>query len=331
MQPGTKHSGGARRGPRACLATLVVLLAAAVPALAAPAAGATGSRAQAPAGTLDAARERAEVAKVERYWTPARMRNARPLDLAVNSQGQVERQVRNVLAEATTSFQRVPTPEVPPFSVNGRIFVRLGGLAGFCSGTAINSPTRQLVLTAGHCVNSGGEGGRRGVWANYLQFVPAFTGGLAPYGAFVARRSAIYAPKQWTQHANPGFDLGAFLTQPNAEGANVADAVGGGAAIVMGATRHQQFQAFGYPGETKHMQYCNSPYIGDDVLSYSFPGPPTLGIRCRWAPGASGGAWLIGDGTQINGITSYLHVENKRNAYGPYFSQATVGNLVRGL
>lgn len=314
------------------MASLIALLAAAAPASAAPVAQTpTGSRAHAPAGPFDAVRERAAAARVERYWTPARMRSARPLDLAMNSQGEIERHVRAALVEATTSFQRVPTPEVPPFSVNGRIFVRLGGLAGFCSGTAINSPTRQLVLTAGHCVNTGPEGGPGGIWANFLQFVPGFTGGVAPFGAFVARRSAIYAPKQWTKHGNPGFDLGAFLTQPNTEGVNVADAVGGGATIVTDISRREQFQAFGYPGETKHMQRCSSPYIGDDVLSYPLPGPPTLGIRCRWAPGASGGAWLIGDGTQINGITSYLHPENKRRTYGPYFSGATVGRLVRGL
>ncbi len=79
------------------------------------------------------------------------------------------------------------------------------------------------------------------------------------------------------------------------------------------------------------MQGCRSQYRGDDALSYPFPGPPTLAIGCRWAPGASGGGWLIGDGSQINGITTYLHFNNKSRTYGPYFSQETVGKLVKGL
>ena len=90
---------------------------------------------------------------------------------------------------------------------------------------------------------------KRSVWSDYLQFVPAYNGGVAPFGSFVARRNEIYAPKQWTKHGNPDFDIGAFLTLPNAEGVNVADAVGGGATIVIDLTRHQTFQTFGYPGE----------------------------------------------------------------------------------
>ena len=70
---------------------------------------------------------------------------------------------------------------------------------------------------------------------------------------------------------------------------------------------------------------------GDDRLSFPLPGPPTLGIRCHWAPGASGGGWLIGDGTQIDGLNSYLYLGNASHTYGPYFSQETVGGLVEGL
>jgi hypothetical protein len=317
---------GTRRRPARLLAGPLALLAAILAcggsALAAP-------RAQAGDGA-SASSERAEVARVLRYWTPARMRSARPLDLVLDGAGRSKLRFGQAPA-ATASFLTVSTPEVPPYSVNGRIFVRQGKLQGYCSGTAINSPTRQLVLTAGHCVNSGPRKGGHSVWSNFLEFVPAYTGGVAPFGAFVAKRGAIYAPKPWSKQGNPDFDMGAFLTHPNAEGVSVADAVGGGATIVMDLSRQQTFQTFGYPGETKRMQNCNSPYIGDDALTYPFPGPPTLGIRCHWAPGASGGGWLIAEGTQINGINTYLHLTNKSRTYGPYFSQETVGKLVTGL
>ena len=79
------------------------------------------------------------------------------------------------------------------------------------------------------------------------------------------------------------------------------------------------------------MQGCQSPYRGDDRLTFPFPGPPTMRIDCRWAPGASGGGWLIGDGSQINGVTAYLHVNDKRHTFGPYFTGETVGKLTRGL
>lgn len=276
------------------------------------------------------AHERAAVSRVLRYWTPARMRSARPLDLVLDGSGRASLRLGHPAAAAGASFLAVEEPEAPPNSVNGRIFVKQGTLRGYCSGTAIDSPTRQLVLTAGHCVNSGHLNGHT-TWSQYLEFVPAYSGGGAPFGAFVSKRSAIFAPQQWTKGGNPDFDLGAFLTHPNKRGLNVADAVGGGATIALDRSRRQSFRTFGYPGNVQRMQGCSSPYAGDDSLTFPLAGPPTMGIRCHWAPGASGGGWLIDEGAEIDGLTSYLHLGNRSHTYGPYFSEETVGKLVRGL
>lgn len=274
--------------------------------------------------------ERAAVARVRRYWTPARMASARPLNLVVDGSGRARLHAGRPAPLAGASFLPVAEPEAPPFAANGRVFVKQGNLRGYCSGTAIDSPTRQLVLTAGHCVDSGRLGGRS-VWSRYLLFVPAYTAGRAPFGSFVSKRSHILAPRQWTRHGNPHFDIGAFLTHPNGQGVNVADAVGGGAAIALDLPRTQRFRTFAYPGNARRMQECNSPYLGPDALFFRLPGPQTLSIRCHWAPGASGGGWLIGDGTEIDGLTSYLHLGKRSRTYGPYFSAETVGALVEGL
>jgi V8-like Glu-specific endopeptidase len=275
---------------------------------------------------------RAHAERVERYWTPARMRSARPLEMTVAADGSTHLGLGAAEpAGATASFNPVATPEVLPFAVNGRIFLRQGKDRAFCSGTAINSPTRQLVLTAGHCVGSGPEEGHPNVRSSFLEFVPAYTGGVAPFGVFVAQTGKVFALKDWTKQGNPDFDMGVFLTNPNAEGVNVADAVGGGATIVADLSRHQTFQTFGYPGETQHMQGCQSPYVGDDILTNPFPGPPTMGVHCHWAPGASGGAWLIENGTEVDGITTYLHLNDKSRTYSPFFSAETIGKLTAGL
>ncbi len=249
------------------------------------------------------------------------MRRAAPLDTA-----------RWPAEAASASFAPVEEPTTAPYAVNGRLFIKQGGKLGFCSATAINSPTRRLVLTAGHCVNSGPRG-RRGTsaWSRYLEFVPAYSNGVAPFGAFVAHRNAVFAPRQWVKWANPNFDVGAILTAPNAEGVNVADAVGGGAAIVTERARQEQFQTFGYPGRRRWMQGCESPYVGDDSRTYLLPGPPTIAIRCHWSPGASGGGWLIDEGTAIDGLTSYGKLSDRVHTFGPYFSQRNVGRLVAGL
>jgi len=137
--------------------------------------------------------------------------------------------------------------------------------------------------------------------------------------------------QQWVKFGNPNFDVGAVVVTPNAEGVNVADAVGGGVEIATDLSRRQLFRTFGYPGESRVLQGCQSPYVGDDVLTYRIPGPPTLTIHCHWAPGASGGGWLINEGTMINGLTSYGKETDRRHTFGPYFSGSNVGRLVAGL
>ena len=273
----------------------------------------------------------AHIARVTRYWTPARMRNARPLDRRWAENVAIS-DVFGPSAVATASYATVPDPTVPPFTANGRIFVRQGGRTGFCSGTAINSPTRQLVLTAGHCVNSGPvDGTQWSFWSTYLEFVPAYTDGQAPFGAFVAQRGAVYALSPWARRGNPNFDMGAFLVYPNAAAQNVADAVGGGATIAFGLSRHQQFQTFGYPNRIGLMQQCDSPYVGSDRTTNRLGGKPTMGIRCHWNPGASGGGWLIDGGTTVNGLTSYGRRRDRIHTFSPYFHGGNAGKLVAEL
>jgi V8-like Glu-specific endopeptidase len=262
-----------------------------------------------------------EAARALAYWTPARRRSAEPLDRT----GEAD-PLRLV------DFSPVTDATQPPFTVNGRIFVRQGRKDGYCSGTAINSPSRRLVLTAGHCVNSGPRGIRgTNSWSRFLEFIPAYTDGTAPFGTFVAERPEVYAPKPWVKQGNPNFDMGAILTMPNASGVNVADAVGGGATVGFDLSRQEQFQTFGYPGKVRRLQQCESPSTGEDKLTRQIPGPATVRIRCHWLPGASGGGWLIENETMIDGLTSYGRNHDLVHTYGPYFSSANVGSLVAGF
>lgn len=310
--------------PRRAAMTLAVLLGLLAVGILAPAASQAAGVLTGPSSVTPA--------EVEKFWTPQRMANAVPLEMRVDGKGGAHPFAGKPEApRAAASNARVKTPEIAPYAVNGRVFVRQGRLQGFCSGTAINSPTRRLVLTAGHCVNSGPDlEGNAGAWSQFLEFVPAYSGGAAPFGAFPLQGRPRALP-EWVKTGNPDFDMGVFLARPNSEGVNVADAVGGGATIVYDLSRHQDFNTFGYPGQTKRLRTCPSAYIGDDPETYPLPGPPTMAIGCRWSPGSSGGAWMIAEGTEIDGITTYLHPGNKQQAFGPYFSKVNIGRLVRGL
>jgi len=282
-------------------------------------------------GLAGTARASTTPRQVERFWTPVRMAAARPLELSVGRDGRAHVQLGPRRRAATASYSTVATPEVPPYAWNGRLYARQGGKEGFCSATAIDSPTRRLVLTAGHCVNSGPKDGKPGVWSTHLEFVPGFNLGSAPFGTFVLSGRPRALP-QWTKEGNPDYDLGAFLTEPDAEGVALADAVGGGATIVTDRGRHQRFETFGYPGGSDRMRTCVSGFAGEDPVTATLPGPSTIGVRCDWVPGASGGGWLIEGGQEIDGLTSYI-TEGTRTplTYGPYFSASTVGRLVAGL
>jgi hypothetical protein len=267
--------------------------------------------------------------QVERFWTPRRMAAARPLEMTVGRDGHADVHLGPRRRAARAGSSLVETPEAPPYAWNGRLYVVRDGREGFCSATAIDSPSRRLVLTAGHCVNTGPENSRPGVWSTYLEFVPGFNLGAVPYGTFVLSGRPRALP-EWTREGNPDFDLGAFLTEPNAEGVALADAVGGGATIVTDLPQKQRYETFAYPGAGERMRTCVSGFAGHDPVTSGLAGPGTVAIRCHWPPGSSGGGWLIDGGHEIDGLNSYIDEEEQRT-FGPYFSASTVGRLVAGL
>jgi V8-like Glu-specific endopeptidase len=287
-----------------------------------------GAAARASVEIAPAAATTSEAAAVARYWTPARMRSARPLDRIVAGSTAPAGPSSET---ASASFASVPNTTQPPFTAVGRVFLKAGNFAGFCSGTAIDSPSRQLVLTAGHCLYSILPGHLIPTAARYFDFVPDYSHGQAPFGEFIGRKG--FLPRPWLRSINENYDMAAVLTHPNAEGQSVADAVGGGIPIATDRARDQEYQVLGYPGgpERKNMQECDGRFSGDDRLTYPLGGPPSLGVGCFMGEGSSGGPWLINEGTEVGGITTYGHIRNFTHTYGPYFSSQNVGALVKGL
>ena len=75
-----------------------------------------------------------------------------------------------------------------------------------CSGTALDTPSHSIVLTAGHCVLEHGSVGRD------LTFVPAYDHGERPFGTFDVE--AAYVMPQWRHGENPDFDVAALQVAP---------------------------------------------------------------------------------------------------------------------
>lgn len=300
----------------ACVAAGLGLLALA------PSAQAVPARASASPG--------ASAQQALRFWTPARMRAARPLDVHPPPGGGLAQASAltgggNPAAASVSDFAPVPDPTAPGFRQNGAIFIVLPHHQGFgrCSGTSVDAPNRSVVITAGHCVNEGGPGH----WFNQdWIFVPGYHDGQRPFGVFVAKWLGATVP--WIEGSENG-DVGAAVVGRNERGQRLGAAVGGDG-IAFGLPPGQVFDVHGYPvgppfdGSSQRL-CAGTPFLGHDLASFLLPGPLNLGLSCEVTGGASGGGWTI-DGNVLNGVTDYGYGDDRGTDFGAYF-----GGAVRAL
>lgn len=279
----------------------------------------------------------ASVRHALRFWTPARMRRARPLDMPAPRGGGLARasgarsadgEGRGLDADsrARAEFAEVVDPTAPGLRQNGVIFIVLPGGFGLgrCSGTSVNAPNESVVITAGHCVNEGD--GRH--WFNHdWVFVPGYHDGVRPFGVFVAKWLGATAP--WVEGGGENADVGAAVVARNERGQTLGEAVGGDG-IAFGLPPDQVFDVHGYPVEAPFdgatQRLCaGTPFLGHDIASFLWPGPLNLALSCAVTGGASGGGWTI-HGNVLNGVTDYGYSDDARTTFGAYF-----GNAVRAL
>ena len=265
-----------------------------------------------------------------RFWTPARMRQARPLDtpktegggMARGPRTQAERHALRGLAadaQARSEFAAVADPTAPGFRQNGVIFIVLPGGFGFgrCSGTSVNAPNLSVVFTAGHCVNEGGPTH----WFNQdWIFVPGYHDGVRPYGVFVAKW--LGATAGWVNGGSENADVGAAVVSRNEHGQRLGAAVGGDG-IAWNLSPHQSFDIHGYPVEAPFdgatQRLCaQTPFLGHDLASFLWPGPLNLALSCSVTGGASGGGWTI-RGDVLNSVTNYGYGDDPTTDFGSYF------------
>lgn len=260
--------------------------------------------------------------QARRFWSPQRMRQARPLSAAAVGPRQLEGSAPPAptppSGEVTIPTETIADPTAPVFRENGAIFI-VGpyGALGRCSGTSVNAPNFSVVITAGHCVHEGRHWqGKKWV------FVPGYHFGERPFGTFVARW--LGSTPQWLASENPNFDVGAAVVSRNERGQRLADAVGG-TGIAWSLSPHQLFDVYGYPvappfdGAT--LKHCpQTPFEGHAFFSFLTPGPLNLAVQCEISPGASGGGWIIA-GNKLNGVTTDGFPADNTD-YGPYFGSA---------
>jgi Ca2+-binding RTX toxin-like protein len=299
--------------------------------------GAAGTAAGGDGNGAPGSAHRQATAGVAEYWTAARMRAARPLDMRLAAPppavataaprdppafvppaapGQAGAALRSGDRAGASAFS--PGAEKSfPNRLHGKVFATYPALGDYaCSATAVNSPGRSLVVSAGHCIFDP----QTGDWATNWTFVPGYRSGRAPFGRWVAR--SLDAADPWVKAENISFDVGTAVVARNRSGRALQDVVGG-RGIGFGLARDRVYTSYGYPAELpfdgESLRACRSPYRGDDPDTDP---PRTMRISCDMTGGSSGGGWVSSG--MVLSLNSYctglvLVCLDNTSMYGPYF------------
>ena len=259
-----------------------------------------------------AATTAAAQAKVQAYWTPARMRAATPADAGSvkGSEAAPDRGTSTKVAGTAAKKPGQPVVNASVTSTTGKVFFSMGGYNYVCSGAATSSGNRSVVTTAGHCVKDGA-----GAWATNWAFVPAYNNGSRPYGTWTAR--TLVTTNGWANQGDINYD-GGFAVMNALNGRYLTDVVGG-QGIAFNQPRGLYYSAYGYPAEApfngQTLRSC-AGYAQDDI----YGGTQSQRIPCDMTGGSSGGPWLTSG--YINSVNSFGYNGLRNQMFGPYFGSA---------
>jgi V8-like Glu-specific endopeptidase len=206
-------------------------------------------------------------AATARYWTADRMAAATPSGHAAVAGGPPPG------TPTATEFTGVPTV--------GALFFADGSGNHYCSASVVNSLTRNLVLTAAHCVYSATSGS-----ATTVEYVPGYHDGQRPYGVYPGKSVAV--SDGWKQRADINVDFAVLTVAPDPSTGRQVQAVTGGNWLGVDLGYDHQIEAIGYPMTTEEPVHCAT-------RSFAAPVPSQLQFNCDPFPdGTSGGPFLIG-------------------------------------
>ncbi len=230
-------------------------------------------------------------------------------------------------------------PTLYPNSANGVVLFKYGTTTYRCSGSVVDSPAGNVVLTAGHCVIAPGTG----THATNIVFLPGYRDAIHTFGDWPATTFATTS--QWettagTGDPNDADEAGdmAMLTLANRPGdGSTIQSVVGAVGIGFNQSRLQTYTEYGYPAafpyDGTRLYELTAPWAVDDP----FFSPATMGISSDFTGGSSGGPWLVGSPPVALSVTDYRYTSGPLSGYmfGPYFgntaqqlySTATAGSV----
>lgn len=198
----------------------------------------------------------------------------------------------------------------------------ISGQGHYCSGSVVNSPEGDIVVTAAHCVYDSS-----GVYTD-IAFVPGYHDGQDPYGVWIP--SAVIVPPQWTSTSDPNYDVAFLIVHEEGSATKIQDMVGGDD-LGLAPGYANLTQVVGYPESTEEPVSCTNytSQFSDPSLS-----TPQLEFDCDNYPGGTSGGPFLQNvdtstalGTVVGVIGGYEAGGDAPNvSYSVYFTD-WVGSL----
>jgi V8-like Glu-specific endopeptidase len=233
------------------------------------------------------------------FWTPSRMAAATPAPNEAAASPAVGPPPGTPTARL---FNGVPTV--------GALFFTNGSALHFCTASVVDSTTKNLVLTAAHCVYPG-------AYAKNIEFVPGFHSGHRPYGAWVVKQ--IFVAAGWVRRQDQNLDFAFLAVTP--PGGRPLQQVTGGLQLGIDRPYRRPIEVIGYNSTDRRPVECATH-------SFEFR-PDQMEFYCHgFRDGTSGGPWIVrynsrnGSGVVIGVIGGYQQGGHYEWAsYSAYFGQ----------
>jgi V8-like Glu-specific endopeptidase len=177
-------------------------------------------------------------------------------------------------------------------STVGALFARTASgqlTAHYCTGSVVDSPAGDLVVTAAHCL--------AGKTPSQVAFIPDYAHGHGPYGVWTV--SQIIEDQQWMSSSDPDDDF-AFLVvhQP---GSQVAiQTLTGAEALGVGESAGRTVKVAGYPDDLDSLITCKN-------LALNFS-PTQLKFDCGGFTSGTSGSPLIAETGPLSNVATVIGV-----------------------
>ncbi len=158
----------------------------------------------------------------------------------------------------------------------------------FCTASVVDSPSRDLLVTAAHCVSNPAKGA--------IAFVPGYRNGQAPYGIWPI--TSITVDDSWASSADPDDDV-AFLAASRAGPVRLEDVTGAERLGIAGPAG-QLVTVTGYPGTSDAPISC-----ANRTRAFS---PTQLEFDCPGYTDGTSGSALLADANPVSGLGTVIGV-----------------------